>query len=135
MKFILTSSPHILTPENTRRVMYLTLLSLLPPVAAAVYFFGFYPLILVAVSAVTCVLAELIFLICRRKDPRASLDGSALITGVLLALTLPPSFPWWAAIIGAAFAIAIGKQAFGGLGYNIFNPALLGRAFLMAAFP
>ncbi|MGC8894543.1 MAG: RnfABCDGE type electron transport complex subunit D [candidate division WOR-3 bacterium] len=135
MKFILTSSPHILTPENTRRVMYLTLLSLLPPVAAAVYFFGFYPLILVAVSAVTCVLTELIFLICRRKDPRASLDGSALITGVLLALTLPPSFPWWAAIIGAAFAIAIGKQAFGGLGYNIFNPALLGRAFLMAAFP
>lgn len=135
MKLILSSSPHILTPDNTRRVMYLTLLSLLPPVVAAVWFFGFYPLLLVAVSAATCVLTEFLFLLGRKRNTRACLDGSALITGVLLALTLPPSFPWWAAIIGSAFAIAIGKQAFGGLGYNIFNPALLGRAFLMAAFP
>ena len=135
MKLILSSSPHILTPENTKRVMYLTLLSLLPPVAAAFYFFGLYTLVLVGVSAASCVLTEFLFLLARKKDPRACLDGSALITGVLLALTLPPSFPWWAAIIGSVFAIAIGKQIFGGLGYNTFNPALLGRAFLMAAFP
>jgi electron transport complex protein RnfD len=135
MKLILSSSPHILTHENTKRIMYLTLLSLLPPVAAAVYFFGLYPLLLVFVSAASCVLTEFLFLLARKKDVSACLDGSALITGVLLALTLPPRFPLWGAVIGAVFAIALGKQVFGGLGYNIFNPALLGRAFLMAAFP
>ncbi len=135
MKLVLSSSPHLRTPESTRKVMYWTLASLVPPAAGAVWFFGPYALALILVSAAAAALTEYLFLLGRKQDPKAALDGSAFITGVLLALTLPPQFPLWAAALGSAFAIAFGKQVFGGLGYNIFNPALLGRAFLMAAFP
>jgi electron transport complex protein RnfD len=129
-----SASPHVRSPHSIRRIMYTTVLALVPPIVSAIYFFGFYALLLIAVCVASCIVTEHLFLLARKK-PSQALDGSAIITGILLALVLPPRFPLWAAALGSVFAIAIGKQVFGGLGYNIFNPALLGRAFLMAAFP
>lgn len=110
------------------------LLALLPAVGASVYFFGLRALFLVAVSGATCVVSEAAFQKLRKK-PITITDGSALVTGVLLALVLPPGLPLWAAALGSAVAIILGKQIFGGLGHNIFNPALVGRAFLLVTFP
>ncbi len=134
-KFYLSTSPHIFDRESIRGIMWRTVLSLMPPLIAGIYFFGFRALLLTIVTVVTAVVTEYICLALRKKDKSAAFDGSAVITGILLALVLPPNFPLYAAAIGSFFAIAFGKQIFGGLGYNIFNPALLGRAFLMAAFP
>lgn len=133
--FILSVSPHIRTHEDVKKVMWFTVFTLLLPVIGAVYFFGFYSLLLVLVSAVSAVVSEAIVLKLRGRDVRQCMDGSAVITGVLLALTLPPKFPLWEAALGSAFGIVFAKQFFGGIGQNIFNPALIGRAFLVAAFP
>jgi len=109
------------------------LISLVPVMVAAVYFFGFDAIRLVLFGGAAAVATEAIFQRLRNK-PITVWDGSALVTGVLLALTVPPSLPTWMIIVGSAFGIAVGKQVFGGLGYNIFNPALVGRAFLTASF-
>ncbi|MCX7974609.1 MAG: RnfABCDGE type electron transport complex subunit D, partial [Candidatus Aminicenantes bacterium] len=134
-KIILESSPHIRAKDTTPRIMYRVILSLLPAVAASFYFFRWQSAILILVSVATALATESLCLLARRKPIKAVLDGSAVITGLLLALTLPPSLPPGMAIIGSFVAISLGKQAFGGLGHNIFNPALVGRAFLQAAFP
>ncbi len=131
---IVSSSPHILTEENIPRIMHSVILALVPAMITSVYFFGTRALLLIVVSVFSCLATEYVFEKARAKKITIA-DGSAIITGILLALTLPPDFPLWAAALGNIFAIAIGKQIFGGLGYNIFNPALLGRAFLQAAFP
>lgn len=129
-----TVSPHIKSPEDIRRIMYSVIIALIPAVLTGVYFFEWLAVKLIAVCIITAVLTEYIFQKLRKKKITA-FDGSAIITGLLLALVLPPGLPVFAACLGTVFAIALGKQVFGGLGYNIFNPALLGRAFLMAAFP
>jgi electron transport complex protein RnfD len=114
--------------------MWTVVASLIPAVAMAVYYFGMVAAYSIAVCVITALLTEM--LMNRMKGESFTIgDGSAAITGLLLALTLPPSLPLSAAALGSVFAIAIGKQVFGGLGYNIFNPALLGRAFLQASFP
>lgn len=131
---IVSSSPHLLTEENVPRIMHTVIAALFPVCAVNVYIFGIRALLLIIVCLIASLLTEYA---CRRlmnKDVTIS-DGSAAITGILLALTLPPSFPIFGAILGSIFAIAIGKQVFGGLGFNIFNPALLGRAFLQATYP
>ncbi|MCQ9208410.1 MAG: RnfABCDGE type electron transport complex subunit D [Omnitrophica bacterium] len=134
-KYLLVSAaPHIRTPEDIPKIMYAVLIALIPVVIASVYFFSLLAVKLIVVCIITAVFSEYIFQKLRKKNTTA-LDGSAMITGLLLALTLPPNLPLWAAALGVVFAIVLGKQIFGGLGYNIFNPALLGRAFLMAAFP
>ena len=112
----------------------MVVLSLLPSTAAAVIFFGLYQLLIIIVAAGFANGTEAAIQAVRKK--KVSLyDGSAMITGLLLALTLPPNFSLAATALGAVVAIGLGKQIFGGLGYNIFNPALVGRAFLQAAFP
>ncbi len=114
--------------------MYQVVFALIPVIGAAYFFFGL-SVFLVSLAAVSaCFLAEWLF---SNGEPRhkSLMDGSALITGLLLALTLPPGFPMWMAFIGGFASIAIGKIIWGGLGQNIFNPALVGRAFLQAAFP
>ena len=116
-------------------MMWFTVFTLAFPAAGAVYFFGFYPLLVMLASAASAVITEAIMLKLRGRDVSQCLDGSAVITGLLLALTLPPKYPLWEAALGSAFAIVFGKQFFGGIGQNIFNPALVGRAFLVAAFP
>ncbi len=131
---IVSSSPHMLSGESVPKIMHTVIMALIPAMAAAVYFYGFRALLLLVVCIVTCLATEYGVQKLRNK-PIKVYDGSAAITGILLALMLPPSFPVTGAILGSLFAIGIGKQLFGGLGYNTFNPALIGRAFLMATYP
>lgn len=129
-RFELTASPHIKGPDTTPRIMWSVVASLAPVVAAAVYYFGPSAILVISAATIGCVVTERLF-----GKGGSLADGSAAITGLLLGLTLPPGLPLWMALLGGFFAIAFGKLLFGGLGQNIFNPALLGRAFLQAAFP
>lgn len=108
---------------------------MLPAGAAGIFIFGINSLFVVVAAIVTAVATEALMLAVRKKDIGAIWDGSAVLTGLLLAYNLPPQVPLWLPIAGSFFAIAIGKQVFGGLGHNIFNPALAGRAFLMISWP
>ena len=131
---ILSSSPHFSTTDSVAKIMWMVVIALLPAVAMSVYYFGMAAVIMIAICMLTALVTEII-MNKMKGEPLTISDGSAAITGLLLALTLPPSFSLSGAALGSFFAIAIGKQVFGGLGYNIFNPALLGRAFLQASFP
>ncbi len=130
----LRAAPFLHRGLSTRRLMYEVLASLVPVVGAAVYFFGVAALLVVLASSAGAVLTEWFFGASRRGLGTLR-DGSALLTGVLLALTLPPALPLWMAFLGGVVAIGLGKTIWGGLGQNLFNPALVGRAFLQAAFP
>jgi electron transport complex protein RnfD len=129
-------APHISKTHSTRTIMLDVVIGLVPAVVAAGYFFRKYALILLATCVISAVVTEWLCNLIRRKhNPLESLgDFSAVITSIILALSLPPAIPFWAAIIGSCFAIAVGKMVFGGLGANIFNPAMIGRAFLTASF-
>ena len=125
-----TASPHLKGPDSTPQIMWNVVFALLPLVAAAIYYFGPSAVLVILAATAGCVLPELIL------GKRGSLaDGSAVITGILLGLILPPGLPIWMAFVGGVFGVGFGKLIFGGLGQNVFNPALLGRAFLQAAFP
>ncbi|HWR11230.1 MAG TPA: RnfABCDGE type electron transport complex subunit D [Rectinemataceae bacterium] len=131
---LLASSPHSFTPVTTSRMMLSVIIALIPAVGYGVYLYGFSALALVFVSVAAAVAAEYLF----RKLIKATTtvgDFSAVITGLLLALILPPKTPLWMAALGAVFAIVVAKEFFGGLGANPFNPALIGRAFLLMSFP
>jgi len=132
-KFLISHAPHIWGGFSTSKTMFIVVFALLFPTGAAIYFFGYYAIYIILTSVATAVLSE--FLIKKVRKKRFIMDGSAVVTGLLLALTLPPRLPLWMVVIGAFFSIAIVKEAFGGLGYNIFNPALAGRAFLSVCFP
>lgn len=128
--FELTPSPHIKGPDSTPRIMWSVVASLVPVVGVAAYWFGPSALLVVGAATLGCVATE------RLLGPGGTLrDGSAAITGLLLGLTLPAGIPLWMAFVGGVIAIGLGKLVFGGLGQNVFNPALLGRAMLQAAFP
>jgi len=127
----ITASPHVRSAESTTRIMWSVVISLVPVIAASVWFFGPGALLILLASSAGCLVAERLF----GSRPGSLSDGSAMITGLLLGLTLPPGFPLWMAFLGGAFGMAFGKIVYGGLGQNIFNPALVGRAFLQAAFP
>lgn len=133
LKLIVAPSPHVRDTDSTEKIMFTVLIALLPVLGASIYLFRWDAVRLVLLSAVAAVATEAIFQRLRNK-PITIGDGSALVTGVLLGLIVPPSLPSWMVILGSAFAIAIGKQVFGGLGHNPFNPALVGRAFLTASF-
>ena len=136
MRLVVSSSPHVRSPESVRRVMWTVVLALLPPGAAGVYFFGIKALLVILVSVLSAVATEAAIVgLVRRRGWAEALDGSAVITGLLLAYVIPPNVPLWMPAVGSFVAIAIAKQAFGGLGRNIFNPALIGRAFLMGSWP
>ena len=129
----ISPAPHISKQLSTRSVMIDVIIALVPAVAAAGYYFRIYALVLIPTCVISAVVTEWL---CNkiRKKPNSLDDFSAVVTGIILALSLPPSLPFWAAIIGSVFAIAVGKMVFGGLGSNIFNPAMVGRAFLTACF-
>lgn len=133
LKLIVAPSPHVRDTDTTEKAMLAVLIALIPVVAASIYFFGLDAARLVLLGGGAAVATEAIFQRLRKKPIRIG-DGSALVTGVLLGLIVPPSLPSWMVILGAVFAIAIGKQVFGGLGQNPFNPALVGRAILTASF-
>jgi len=131
--YIISSSPHIHSGESVERIMLDVVIALIPAFLAACWFFRLDAVRLTTVCVGTCLLTEWL---CRKAMRRASTlsDFSAVITGLLLAFNLPPSLPSWMAVAGSVFAIAVAKQVFGGLGYNPFNPALMGRAFMLISF-
>lgn len=131
---IVSSSPHLQSKETISGIMYTVLIALIPAVLVSIYLFGMKSLYLMLACSIFAVATEGAVQRLRQKEVTIN-DGSALITGLLLALTLPPDFPMILAILGSVIAIAIGKQAYGGLGHNPFNPALVGRAFLVISFP
>ncbi|MCC6487919.1 MAG: RnfABCDGE type electron transport complex subunit D [Candidatus Hydrogenedentes bacterium] len=128
------TSPHIKGQLTTDTIMLHVVYALLPVTAFAVFVFGLSALLMILVTTGTCVLTE--HLLCKLSRKQTTVgDYSAVITGLLLALCLPPAFPLWMAVVGGVVSIGLGKALFGGLGMNPFNPALVGRAFLQAAFP
>ena len=132
--FDLTTSPHLHSKWSTSKVMWFVVAALIPSIVAAITFFGWMQIFIIITAVVFAVGTEAAIQSIRKKKV-TWFDGSAALTGLLLALTLPPNFSLSATAIGSVVAIGLGKQIFGGLGYNIFNPALVGRAFLQAAFP
>jgi len=132
-KLLVSSSPHIRSNESTTSIMLKVLIALIPAIIASVIFFKAEAIKTLVVAVAACVATEA-FINYIRKKPMTLSDGSAVVTGVLFALTLPPRMSIAAIIVGAVVAIAIGKQVFGGLGKNPFNPALVGRAFLMISY-
>jgi electron transport complex protein RnfD len=133
-KLTISVSPHIKDKTTVSSIMWGVVVALLPAVLWGIFYFQIRAVYLIATCIITSVLFEAISQKILGK-PITIKDGSAFLTGLLLALVLPPTFPLWAAALGAIVAIVVGKNLFGGLGYNIFNPALLGRAFLSVAFP
>ena len=133
-RLIVSTSPHIRNADSISRIMWTVVVSLIPAVAAGIYFFGVRVLLLVLISVATAVATEAIIQKLMRKKITVS-DGSAVITGMLLAMVISPDVPLWIPIVGSFCAIAIAKSIFGGLGHNVFNPALIGRAILLLSFP
>lgn len=130
----ISTSPHLTKGSSTEVIMRNVVWALIPTTVFAVYSFGISALLVVTTTTAACVFTE--HYLCKYAGKESTIsDWSAVITGLLLGLTLPPNFPLWMAFVGGVIAIALGKFIFGGLGYNVFNPALVGRAVLQAAFP
>ena len=130
------SSPFISVDTSVNTIMYKVLLALIPGALTAIYFFGWGVLINLMIAASVCLASEALMLMLRNRPVEPSLkDGSALITACLLALALPPLAPWWVTTIGALFAIVVAKHLYGGLGFNPFNPAMVGYIVVMISFP
>lgn len=128
-----SSSPHVRSKDTTDRIMLYVLIALLPASLFGIYNFGFSALLLIVVTILSCVASEWLFeKVTKRKNTIR--DLSAVVTGLLLALNLPPTLPWWMAVLGGAFAIVVVKCLFGGLGQNFMNPALGARCFLLISF-
>lgn len=132
--FVVSGTPHVRSKESIQSIMRDVIIALVPATAAGIYFFGLQALILIAVSIIASVFFEWLYQKLLKKPVTIS-DLSAVVTGLLLAMNLPASAPIWVPIVGAAFAIIFAKQLFGGLGQNFINPALAGRAFLLASYP
>jgi len=130
----ISSPPHIRAKEDASNIMWWVAFSLLFPIAAATYFFGLNSLVLIIFTTLVSVIAEAVYQKQAKRSVTAG-DGSAVVTGILLALILPPTLPLWMAAIGAVLAVVMVKGLFGGLGFNIFNPALAARAILLASWP
>ncbi len=134
-ELILTTSPFIKDKASTSWIMWQVNLALVPVVASAVWYYGISAALILLAASAGAVLTERLAQYRSGVLPGRLSDGTAVLTGVLLGLTLPPSIPMWMAFVGGVVAIGLGKMLFGGLGSNMFNPALVGRAFLQAAFP
>ena len=135
-KLIVSLSPHAHGRQSVERNMYGVIIALMPALLVSFYFFGLGSVVVTATSVVACVFFE--WAICKyilKQERNTICDGSAILTGLLLAFNLPSNLPVWIIIIGALFAIGVAKMSFGGLGNNLFNPALVGRAALLVAFP
>ena len=133
-RLIASSSPHIRSDETVSKIMLDVIIALIPAFIASIYYFGIASVKITVLAIASAVITEAI---CQRimKRPVTIRDLSAVVTGLLLAFNLPATVPWWIPVIGSTFAIAIGKQVFGGIGHNFINPALAGRAMLVASWP
>ena len=131
-QFLVSPGPHLWKGLSVSKIMYLVVIALMFPTGAAIYFFGYHALSVIGMSVGVAVATEYV---CKKIRGQAFImDGSTIVTGLLLGLILPPTISLWMVVIGAIFSIAIVKEAFGGLGHNIFNPALGGRAFMSISF-
>ena len=133
--YLISGSPHIHGWESTKKIMYSVIIALMPAFLFSIYYFGFDAVRVTLISVAACVLIEWFIQKFLIKGPCTIADGSAIITGILLAFNLPSNIPAWMIIVGAIVAIGIGKMSFGGLGNNPFNPALVGRVFMLISFP
>ena len=134
-KFFVAASPHIHSPQSTQSLMRDVLIALVPALAVSVYVYGLDVLRVTAIAVISCVLVEYLIQRFLFKGANTVKNLSAVLTGVLLAFNLPSDIPWWIIVIGAVVAIGVAKMTFGGLGRNPFNPALVGRVFLLIAYP
>lgn len=134
INLIVSYPPYTRSTDNIEKIMFTVVIALLPAIYASVHFFGMRALYLTLVCSAGCIGFEALINL-MRKQKLTCFDGSAFITGILLAFNLPSGLPYWMAVAGSFFAIVITKQLFGGLGYNIFNPALAARVFLLISFP
>ena len=134
-KLLVSPSPHLHTKTSTKSLMRDVVIALLPAVAVSVLFYGWAELLVLGVSVASCVMLEYLITKYMLKKTCTICDYSAVVTGILLALNLPASTPWWVVFIGAVVAIGVAKMTFGGLGQNLFNPAIVGRVFLLISFP
>ena len=128
-------SPHVHSSDSTQKIMYRVVYAMIPALLWSVFIFGFDALRVTLIAVAACLAFEYLIQKYLMKTEPTITDGSALITGILLAFNVPASIPWWIIVIGAMAAMGIGKLSFGGLGSNIFNPALVGRVFLLISFP
>ncbi|WP_434931918.1 electron transport complex subunit RsxD [Shewanella sp. HL-SH5] len=136
MAFKIASSPHVATTLQTAKVMQRVALCLIPGIAAQLYFFGFGTLLQIVLAVITAYVAEAVILRLRNRPIVPTLaDNSALVTALLLAIAIPPLAPWWIIVIGTLFSIVIVKNLYGGLGNNLFNPAMAGYVLLLISFP
>ncbi len=131
----ISGSPHVHSTQTTQKIMWGVVIALLPALLVAIYYFGISALLVTLVSVASCMFFEWLIGRYLLKTENTVIDGSAAITGILLAFNLPSNIPLWMVIIGSLVAIAVGKMTFGGLGKNPFNPALVGRVFLFLSFP
>ena len=134
-KLIVSPSPHLHTKTSTKSLMRDVVIALLPAVIVSVLFYGWSAMLVLSTSVASCLLVELFITRFLLKKPSTIADCSALVTGILLALNLPTTTPWWVVFIGSIVAIGVAKMTFGGLGQNLFNPAIVGRVFLLISFP
>nr|CRH08098.1 Electron transport complex protein rnfD [Candidatus Magnetococcus massalia] len=134
MQLMTSSSPHVHGGDSVSRVMMTVILALLPATLLSVYLFGWPAVLVILLTAGSCVATERLTNHLRGRSTTLG-DNSALLTGLLLALTLPPHSPWWICVVGGVFAIGVGKSIYGGIGFNMFNPALISRVFLLISFP
>ena len=132
---IISASPHVHLDRTSKKIMYDVVIALVPAFLVSLYVFGIGALIVTSVAVISCLLFEYLIQKYLLKTATTIGDGSALITGILLAFNLPSDLPIWMIIVGSLVAIGIAKFSFGGLGFNIFNPALVGRVFLLVSFP
>ena len=132
---IVSASPHVHSDRTSKKLMYDVVIALIPAFLVSIYVFGIGALIVTSVAVISCLLFEYVIQKYLLKTEVTITDGSALITGLLLAFNLPSNLPIWMIISGSLLAIGVAKLSFGGLGFNIFNPALVGRVFLLVAFP
>ena len=133
--YTISGSPHVHSTENTQKIMLRVFLALVPALLVAIYYFGWYALRLTLVTVAACMLTEWLIQKFLIKGPVTITDGSAAVTGLLLAFNVPANLPIWMAIAGSIVAIGIAKMPYGGLGKNPFNPALVGRVFMLVSFP
>ena len=130
-----SGSPHVHSEQTTQKIMWSVVIALLPAFLVAIYYFGISALLVTLVSVASCMFFEWLIGKYLLKTENTVCDGSAVITGMLLAFNLPSNVPLWMVIIGALVAMGVGKMTFGGLGKNPFNPALVGRVFMFLSFP
>ena len=134
-KLLVSPSPHLHTKTSTKSLMRDVVIAMMPAVIVSVLFYGWSALAVLGVSVASCVLLEYLITRYLLKKACTICDFSAVVTGILLALNVPSTTPWWVVFIGAVFAIGVAKMTFGGLGQNLFNPAIAGRVFLLISFP